>query len=87
MSEEQKKDYMAELDAWFEEKILTPMRGAWLHYSQAGEGPLGLDAKSRIGELEADAKRLIREKVLESYRNGRAASKNGSRESRGSYRR
>ena len=61
MSEE-KTNYMAELDAWIEQSVFEPLYYAFT--------PEGMDK-----EAVAKVKREIRQKVLESYRNGQAAKK------------
>jgi len=59
---EQKVSYMASLDAWSDKSIIDPLADAYL------QGPE--EVIIRAQEL---ARKAIREKVLESYRNGQAA--------------
>ena len=66
---EQKQSYMSELDKWTEETILTPLAEAWLGYYETP----GQEFKDRVQEVKAETQKRIREKVLESYRNGQAA--------------
>ncbi len=62
MSEQEqvKPSFMQELDEWTESTIITPL-------AEAGDEEL-------FDELVEKAKKAIREKVLESYRNGQKAS-------------
>jgi tRNA(Ser,Leu) C12 N-acetylase TAN1 len=58
MSEQQPQSFMAKLDQWTEASVIKPL----------------LHSRSEDLELiEADIKKAIRVKVLESYRNGQAA--------------
>lgn len=59
---EVKTGYMAELDAWSDKTIIEPLADAYLR------GPE--EVIIRAQEL---ARKAIREKVLESYRNGQNA--------------
>lgn len=61
---EQKTNYMSQLDEWTERNVIEP-----LHYAIASEGEADEEAITLI-------KKVIREKVLESYRNGQAAKPN-----------
>lgn len=71
---EKNNGFMAELDRWTEETVIAPLYQAWADYEEAkqGEGPSEEDDQ-RLGAAEAEVKRAIREKTLESYRNGQAA--------------
>ncbi len=72
MSEE-KQGYMAELDEWTEKTILSPLENAWLgFYETPDQAPAG-EVRDHLQSVEAEIKRAIREKVLDSYRNGQAA--------------
>lgn len=59
---EVKSGYMAELDAWSNKSIIEPLADAYL------QGP-----QEVITRAEELARKAIREKVLESYRNGQGA--------------
>jgi len=74
LSETNRPNYMAELDAWLTEQVFTPLGKAWLAFSQAQAGPNAMDARSRIDEVQDTVKKLIREKVLESFKNGKNAT-------------
>ncbi len=66
---EVRSNYMAELDHWIEQTVIQPLYSAW----QAGED--GDAHHDRKGEMKTTqmVKGAIRQKVLESYRNGQAA--------------
>lgn len=59
---EQKLSYMASLDAWSDKSIIEPLADAYLN------GP-----EEVIISAQEYARKAIREKVLESYRNGQNA--------------
>lgn len=59
---EQKSSYMASLDAWSDKSVIEPLAEAYLYGSE----------EVRFNAQEY-ARKAIREKVLESYRNGQAA--------------
>jgi hypothetical protein len=59
---EQKESFMASLDAWSDKSIIEPLADAYLH------GP-----EEVIVNAREYARKAIRAKVLESYRNGQAA--------------
>jgi|GEM_PF-4533083 len=59
---EVKTGYMAELDAWSDKSIIEPLADAYLR------GP-----EEVIINAQEYARKAIREKVLESYRNGQNA--------------
>jgi hypothetical protein len=59
---EQKESYMATLDAWSDKSVIEPLADAYIH------GP-----EEVIITAQEYARKSIRQKVLESYRNGQAA--------------
>lgn len=59
---EQKQSFMADLDQWSEREIIAPLADAYTH----GPEQVVISAKDL-------AKKAIRAKVLESYRNGQSA--------------
>jgi len=65
---EQKTNYMSQLDGWTERNVIEP-----LQYAVASEGKADTEAIALI-------KKVIREKVLESYRNGQTAKTNLQKE-------
>jgi len=62
MSEQKKPSFMEELDKWTEATVIDPMTYAFAE-----------DDEERWNVASAGIKKAIREKVLESYRNGQAA--------------
>jgi len=72
-SQTQKTDkpsrYMEELDAWIEVFIFRPLKAAWSGRSQSAE---------TIDMMVSGVRRSVKEKVLESYRNGRLAAQNSA---------
>jgi len=69
---EQKQGYMAELDQWTQGAILDPLYEAWRDAEYAPDEALEV-SQARLAAVVFDLKRAIREKVLESYRNGQKA--------------
>ncbi len=65
---EQKTNYMATLDEWTDLNIIIPLFEAAQKYKN---GDAASDTEMR--RIDATVKKLVREKVLESYRNGQAA--------------
>ena len=66
---ETRSNYMAELNHWIEQTVIEPLYSAW----QAGEdGNKRYDEKGEMRTTQL-VKAAIRQKVLESYRNGQAA--------------
>jgi hypothetical protein len=59
---EVKSGYMEELDAWSDKSIIEPL--AWAY---------GTGLEEVIIKAQEYARKAIREKVLESYRNGQSA--------------
>ena len=70
MSKE-KTNFMASLDEWTENNIIFPLFRVARGYDKDSDGTAESDAA--MYELDATVKKLVREKVLESYRNGQAA--------------
>ena len=59
---EQKQSFMASLDDWSDKSVIEPLADAYIH------GP-----EEVIIDAQEYARKAIRAKVLESYRNGQAA--------------
>jgi hypothetical protein len=74
---EQKQGYMAELDQWSEATILNPLHDAWRDLESAPDEFVE-DLQKELDQVVAAVKRAIREKVLESYRNGQQAGPRAS---------
>ncbi len=63
---EKKRGYMAELDSWADENVITPI---WdLARSRKEDRPA-----EEGDQVLNDVRQAIRDKVLESYRNGQKA--------------
>jgi hypothetical protein len=67
---EQKSNYMAELNLWIDANVIGPIESA-------SGSPQELEMASE------QVKKLIRAKVLESYRNGQAAKPTAARKQSG----
>jgi hypothetical protein len=67
--EEQKSNFMEKLDQWSEKVVINPLISLGLMQQEAGNEWV---EEEHDAELTA-IKRSIREKVLESYRNGQQA--------------
>jgi imidazole glycerol phosphate synthase subunit HisF len=65
------KGYMHELDQWIEEAVLAPLWASWDRY--ASEHVPEAQARADADAAVAGIKKVIREKVLESYHNGQGA--------------
>lgn len=71
---EQKTNFMASLDKWTEETIIFPLFEVARAFGKAkGDEHLEEDSEKAIWHTHEAIKRSVREKVLESYRNGQAA--------------
>jgi hypothetical protein len=62
---EQKTNYMAQLDAWSIDSVINPLFSAAENY----DGEHNYDWENTVEQVQ----KAIREKVLESYRNGQKA--------------
>ena len=70
---EQKFTYMQQLDEWTHNVIVDRLFAAWQDYSQASNPASGLseaEGEQILNRALAEVKKAIREKILESYRNG-----------------
>lgn len=64
------KTYMEQLDEWIEYGVINPLFEAWSAYDRGGFDPSRAEGREMvIGSI----KKAVREKVLESYRNGQRA--------------
>ena len=69
MSEEQKVSFMQELDRWSDEMVIQPLLAA---VKKSRNGELSEEARYELEEEAMQGVRtVIRQKVLQSYRNGR----------------
>ena len=74
---QQKPSYMQQLDEWTQETIIDPIHSAFEEYGDAvheDERPHQDEEAAQIFEKAwAEVKKAVRERVLESYRNGQKA--------------
>jgi hypothetical protein len=77
MPEETNGGFMQKLDQWTEHEVLYPLGDAWMAFYEAPGDKPSEEYNQRLREVEAEVKKLIREKVLESYRNGQKAGSEG----------
>ena len=68
---EQKSNYMATLNEWTDFNIIIPITDAVTEYLERQDKED--DGEDAVNAVYAEIKKSIREKVLESYRNGQAA--------------
>lgn len=74
---------MSQLNEWTEEYIVHPLSQAFEEYSADADRGLTQDeAAVKVNEVVEVVQKAIREKMLESYRNGQAA---GPRRERRQY--
>jgi len=64
---------MAELDQWTRNTVVDPLYQAWREYFDSFEKESDEDRQARLGQAVLATMKAIREKVLESYRNGQKA--------------
>ncbi len=64
---------MSELDAWADKVIIEPLKQALIDVERAPEKEFREEAEGILITEVAVIKKAIREKVLESYRNGQSA--------------
>ena len=69
MSEQKRSNYMRQLDGWTDEIVITPLWDVAAHLQDTE----ALDPDEQVRLVSEDVKKAIREKVLESYRNGQKA--------------
>jgi len=74
MSEE-KSNFMSALDAWTDKQVLLPISDVLKAYYEAPEEVRRSDEKydESLWHMDGIIKKAVREKVLESYRNGQNA--------------
>jgi hypothetical protein len=74
----ERKSYMAELDLWTDKTIIRPMLDHFIGFDRAGE-----ESDEDWNALEAAIKKAVREKTLESFRNGQRTPPRAAKVSRG----
>ena len=80
---ENKKSYMQLLDEWLDEAVIYKLARAFEEYAAAdGAGVPQEEARAKVDPVVAQVKKALREKILESYRNGQAAGGQGKFEQR-----
>ena len=68
------KRYMEQLDEWTEKVILKPLNDAFTDWSNAeDDSDEETQAEKKVVDVGNEIQKAIREKVLQSYRNGQAA--------------
>ena len=67
----EQKSYMQQLDDWTNSHVIAPL--IRVYDSEEAQGLSSEEAERRQSEVFAQVEKAIREKVLESYRNGQAA--------------
>ena len=71
---ENKKSYMQLLDEWLDAEVVFKLARAFEEYAAANEvGVPQEEARAKVEPVVAEVKKALREKILESYRNGQAA--------------
>jgi predicted metallo-beta-lactamase superfamily hydrolase len=70
---EQKQGFMQQLDSWTETEVIKPAIAAWREYQDLLDQLPEEEAKAGFRTATAEVKKAVREKVLESYRNGQQA--------------
>jgi hypothetical protein len=75
---ELRNNFMATLDAWTKDNVITPLLEAASPYAEVCEDIELMEEVEIYAEAAgAQVKKAIREKVLESYRNGQNARPRG----------
>ena len=73
MSEQERpKSFMQELDQWAQSAIIDPLLLDWQELAEA-PAETAKECQQHLRQTIAEVKSSIREKVLESYRNGQTA--------------
>jgi hypothetical protein len=65
--------FMAELDEWTQNTLIAPLHDAWQEVENAPDEPYMQKAQHALLAVVLAVKKAVREKVLESYRNGQKA--------------
>lgn len=75
-NQNQKTNYMAQLDEWTDGHIVKPLFEAWEMQEKVADEESLKVANQEVEETVKAVHKAIREKVLESYRNGQQAKGN-----------
>lgn len=71
---ENKKSYMQQLDEWIDAEVVAKLAGAFEEYADAASaGVPQEEAAAKVEPVVAEVKKAIKEKILESYHNGKEA--------------
>ena len=81
----EQKRYMEQLDDWTQETILDPLYKAWDEVQAAPDEYLD-DAQRDLLAIVGQVKKAVREKVLDSYRNGQKSASGGPQRERREWR-
>lgn len=73
-SEQTKTNYMTQLDDWIDEQVIEPLFEAWDFQEKAPDEESAKAAAEELEETRSDVHKAIKEKTLESYRNGQKSS-------------
>lgn len=69
-----KTNYMQELDTWIDNQVIEPLFEAWDFQSRVADDESAKEAAQEVEATRGVVHKAIREKVLESYRNGQGAA-------------
>ena len=69
---EQKPRYMQQLDEWTQESIIDPLYKGWATVENAPD-EVREESQAELTEVALTVKKAVRERVLQSYRNGQKA--------------
>ena len=69
---EQKLRYMQQLDEWAQETIIDPLYKAWEAVERAPD-EVWAECQAELVEVAQTVRKAVRERVLQSYRNGQKA--------------
>jgi hypothetical protein len=71
----QKPNYMASLDAWLDDNVISKLSAAFEQYAiDADEGRTQAEAAAKVDPVVEEVKKAIKGKILESYHNGKEAT-------------
>lgn len=72
--EQTKTNYMTQLDDWIDEQVIEPLFEAWDYQDKAASEEDAKAASEEVEETRSAVHKAIKEKTLESYRNGQKSS-------------
>ena len=71
---EKKQGYMQQVDSWSLEAVIRPLFATWRHCQNPANEIAPEEREKVMLQAVEDAQKVIRGKLLESYRNGQKAS-------------